>query len=53
MSHDDRKTPEALSRLTDSQFHVTQRDGTEPALHNEYRSMFETADTTSTEEHAS
>ena len=53
MSHDYRKTPEALSRLTDSQFRVTQRDGTEPAFHNEYRSMFETSDTTSTEERAS
>ena len=53
MSHDDRSTPEALSRLTDSEFRVTQRDRTEPAFHNEYRSMFETSDTTSTEEHAS
>ena len=33
---DYRKTAEALSRLTDSQFHVTQRDGTEPAFRNEY-----------------
>ena len=31
-----RKTPEALSRLTDHQFRVTQKDGTEPAFHNEY-----------------
>ncbi|MFI7610333.1 peptide-methionine (R)-S-oxide reductase [Nonomuraea terrae] len=36
MSHDYRKTPEALSRLTDSQFDVTQKDGTEPAFRNEY-----------------
>ncbi|TDE95089.1 peptide-methionine (R)-S-oxide reductase [Occultella glacieicola] len=36
MSHEYRKTPEALSRLTRSQFRVTQKDGTEPAFHNEY-----------------
>ena len=36
MSQDYNKTPEALSRLTDSQFHVTQEDGTEPAFRNEY-----------------
>ena len=36
MSHDYSKTPEALSRLTDSQFRVTQKDGTEPAYRNEY-----------------
>lgn len=36
MSHDYSKTPEALSRLTDSQFRVTQKDGTEPAFRNEY-----------------
>lgn len=36
MSHDYRKTPEALSNLTDIQFHVTQKDGTEPAFQNEY-----------------
>ena len=36
MSHDYSKTPDALSRLTDSQFHVTQQDGTEPAFRNEY-----------------
>ena len=36
MSHDYRKTPEALSRLTDSQYRVTQEDGTEPAFRNEY-----------------
>ncbi|GIH21452.1 peptide-methionine (R)-S-oxide reductase MsrB [Rugosimonospora africana] len=36
MSYDYRKTPEALSRLTDRQFRVTQKDGTEPAFQNEY-----------------
>lgn len=36
MSHDYRKTPEALKRLTDDQFRVTQQDGTEPAFRNEY-----------------
>lgn len=36
MSHEHRKTPEALSRLTASQFRVTQEDGTEPAFRNEY-----------------
>jgi len=36
VSHDYRKTEEALSRLTDTQFRVTQRDGTEPAFRNEY-----------------
>ncbi|MEV4537587.1 peptide-methionine (R)-S-oxide reductase MsrB [Asanoa sp. NPDC049518] len=36
MSHDYSKTPDALSRLTDDQFHVTQQDGTEPAFRNEY-----------------
>lgn len=36
MSHDYRKTPEALSRLTDSQIRVTQTGGTEPAFRNEY-----------------
>jgi len=36
VSHDYSKTPEALSRLTDSQFRVTQEDGTEPAFGNEY-----------------
>lgn len=30
------KTPEALSRLTDSQYRVTQKDRTEPAFRNEY-----------------
>jgi peptide-methionine (R)-S-oxide reductase len=34
--HDYRKTPEALSRLTDSQYRVTQEDRTEPAFRNEY-----------------
>lgn len=33
---DYRKTPEALSRLTDAQYRVTQEDGTEPAFRNEY-----------------
>jgi peptide-methionine (R)-S-oxide reductase len=36
VSHDYRKTPEALSRLTRSQFKVTQKNGTEPAFRNEY-----------------
>lgn len=36
MSHDYRKTPEALSRLTRGQYHVTQEDGTEPAFRNKY-----------------
>jgi peptide-methionine (R)-S-oxide reductase len=36
VSHDYGKTPDALSRLTDTQFRVTQRDGTEPAFRNEY-----------------
>ncbi len=36
MSHEYRKTPEALNRLTDAQFRVTQRDGTERAFDNEY-----------------
>ena len=36
MSNDYRKTAEALSRLTDSQYHVTQEDGTEPAFRNQY-----------------
>jgi peptide-methionine (R)-S-oxide reductase len=30
------KTPEALSRLTDVQYRVTQEDGTEPSFRNEY-----------------
>jgi hypothetical protein len=36
VSNDYRKTPEALSRLTDTQYHVTQEDGTEPPFRNEY-----------------
>lgn len=36
MSHDYSKTPEAVSRLTDDQFRVTQQDGTEPAFRNAY-----------------
>jgi len=36
VSHDYRKTPEALSRLTDTQYRVTQEEGTEPAFRNEY-----------------
>ena len=34
--HDYRKTPEALSRLTDTQYRVTQEEGTEPAFRNAY-----------------
>ncbi len=33
---DYRKTPEALSRLTDTQYRVTQEDDTEPAFRNRY-----------------
>lgn len=36
MSHEYSKTPEAVSRLTTNQFHVTQEDRTEPAFRNEY-----------------
>jgi len=36
VSHDYRKTSEALSRLTEGQYHVTQEDGTEAPFHNEY-----------------
>jgi peptide-methionine (R)-S-oxide reductase len=36
VSHDYRKTPEALSRLTDTQYRVTQRNGTEPPFRNAY-----------------
>ena len=36
MSHDYGRTPEALSRLTEDQYRVTQEDGTEPAFRNEY-----------------
>ena len=34
--HDYRSTPEAVSRLTDTQYRVTQQDGTEPAFRNAY-----------------
>jgi peptide-methionine (R)-S-oxide reductase len=33
---DYRRTPEALSRLTDTQYQVTQNEGTEPPFRNEY-----------------
>lgn len=36
MSRDYSRTPEALSRLTESQRRVTQNAGTEPAFRNEY-----------------
>ncbi|WP_341940871.1 peptide-methionine (R)-S-oxide reductase MsrB [Microbacterium sp. LWH10-1.2] len=36
MSHDYRKTAEAVSALTDAQYKVTQRDGTEPPFRNAY-----------------
>jgi peptide-methionine (R)-S-oxide reductase len=36
VSNEYRKTPEALSRLTDTQYRVTQEEGTEPAFRNEY-----------------
>ncbi|MET0296618.1 MAG: peptide-methionine (R)-S-oxide reductase MsrB [Microbacterium sp.] len=36
MTTDYRKTPEALDRLTDTQYRVTQRDATEPPFRNEY-----------------
>jgi peptide-methionine (R)-S-oxide reductase len=36
VSNDYRKTPEALSRLTDLQYSVTQDDGTEPPFRNAY-----------------
>ena len=36
MTTDYRRTPEALSRLTDTQYQVTQNDGTEPPFRNEY-----------------
>ncbi|TDN92060.1 peptide-methionine (R)-S-oxide reductase MsrB [Microbacterium sp. BK668] len=34
--HDYRRTPEAVSRLTDTQYRVTQEDGTEPPFRNAY-----------------
>ena len=36
MADDYSKNPEALHRLTDGQYRVTQEGGTEPAFHNEY-----------------
>lgn len=36
MSQDYRKTPEAVARLTPTQYRVTQADGTEPPFRNEY-----------------
>ena len=36
MTHQYSKTPEAVSRLTETQYHVTQEDRTEPAFRNEY-----------------
>ncbi len=36
MSHEYSKSPEAVGRLTESEFRVTQKDGTEPAFRNEY-----------------
>lgn len=36
MTHQYSKTPEAVSRLTENQYHVTQEDRTEPAFRNEY-----------------
>jgi peptide-methionine (R)-S-oxide reductase len=36
VSHDYRKTPEALSSLTPEQYRVTQEEGTEPAFRNQY-----------------
>ncbi len=36
MTTDYRTTPEALSRLTDLQYHVTQEAGTEPPFRNQY-----------------
>ncbi|WP_214466263.1 peptide-methionine (R)-S-oxide reductase MsrB [Microbacterium flavescens] len=35
-AHDYRKTPEALSGLTDTQYRVTQSDATEPPFRNAY-----------------
>jgi methionine-R-sulfoxide reductase len=36
MAQEYRKDPEAVSRLTPVQYHVTQESGTEPAFQNEY-----------------
>jgi peptide-methionine (R)-S-oxide reductase len=36
MPHDYRKDPEAVSRLSAQQYHVTQESGTEPPYQNEY-----------------
>jgi methionine-R-sulfoxide reductase len=36
MPQEYRKNPEAVSRLTPVQYHVTQESGTEPAFQNEY-----------------
>ncbi len=36
MSHDYRKTPEALARLTPTEFHVTQEAGTAPPFRNRF-----------------
>ena len=36
MSHDYRKTPGALARLTPTEFHVTQEAGTEPPFRNRF-----------------
>ena len=41
MTHRYRKTPEALSRLTPEQFHVTQENGTERAFTGEYWNSLE------------
>ncbi|KAA9135853.1 peptide-methionine (R)-S-oxide reductase MsrB [Microbacterium caowuchunii] len=36
MTHDYRRTPEALERLTPTEYHVTQEEGTEPPFRNRY-----------------
>lgn len=36
MAQEYRKTPEALARLTPTQYRVTQEEGTEPAFRNQY-----------------
>ena len=36
MTNNYRKDPEAVSRLSPEQYHVTQKNGTEPAFSNEY-----------------